>query len=304
MLYVVGFSTLIRHILYCPPQAMQPTVHTFPSGGLTLSRVCLACPDPVARVVLVHGYGDHSGRYHEFYRYLADHRIEAHGIDLRGHGRSSGRRGCVTSWDDHLTDLRAAIDLPELCGCGAGNGPLPTFVLGHSHGGLIVAVAAARGLLGDAGVRGIVLCSPYFRNLVPVPRWKLLLAHAADRIVPWLRVSSGLNDDWMTGDPAMVADSRADGLLNRGATPRWFIRTRAVQATVLGLAPRVTLPVLCLTGGADQIADPSVAQAFVDTCGSVDKSYRCYPGQRHELLREVERQTTFSDVVQFVQSRA
>lgn len=269
---------------------------TFVSGSLTLSRICTRCASPRARLIVIHGYGDHSGRYRHFYDWLADRCIESHGVDLRGHGLSGGRRGFVESWDDHLDDLQAFLTLPTVR-----EPALPTFILGHSHGGFIVAVAGVRQMLD--GIRGCILSSPYLRNRMPIPTWKIALAHVANHAVPWLRVQSGLNDEWMTSDPAMLADSRADKLLNRGATPRWFLQTRAIQQRILHGAGDFRQPLLCLVGGVDRIADGDSTVEFCHRAGSTDKIVRHYPRMRHELLRESEREQVFAEVMQFMQNR-
>jgi alpha-beta hydrolase superfamily lysophospholipase len=92
--------------------------------------------------------------------------VACHAPDLRGHGRSSGRRGYVTRWDEYLDDLHALLELSELRPDPAS----PLFVLGHSHGGLVVAVAAVRGLL-DRAVSGCILSAPYLVNGLPVPAY-------------------------------------------------------------------------------------------------------------------------------------
>src|SRR5688500_3489789 len=109
-------------------------------GGVTLHRLSItpAADQPVsARLAEVHGYGDHAGRYWELMTWLASRGVACHAFDFRGHGRSTGRRGFVRRWDEHLDDLRAFLDLPALRHDSPGDPPL--FVLGHSHGGLVVA---------------------------------------------------------------------------------------------------------------------------------------------------------------------
>src|SRR5688500_19660371 len=113
---------------------------TFPApGGHMLYRCSVVPAEPAlaaARLAVVHGYGDHAGRYVELMTWLAGRGVGCHAFDFRGHGRSTGRRGFVRRWEEHLDDLRAFLDLPELRHDSPGDPPL--FVLGHSHGGLVV----------------------------------------------------------------------------------------------------------------------------------------------------------------------
>jgi len=269
-------------------------------GTLTLQRYALdggEPSDPVARVAILHGYGDHAGRFAHVMRWLAGWGIASHAIDFRGHGRSEGRRGFVNRWDEFLDDLSAFLASPPL----SRPGP-PVFVLGHSHGGLVAAAAGARGVL--RGVAGVVLTSPYLDSLVPVAPLKLLFGRCANAVVPWLRVRSGLNDDMMSADPAMLADSRADPLLLRSATPRWYLSALKVQAQVRSEANLFRHPLLALAGSADVIAAPAATQRFVEQASSADKTYRSFPDLKHELLREATREDVLHVVGEWLTSRA
>src|SRR4051794_16407640 len=132
-----------------------------------------------ARLILLHGYGDHSGRYVHFMRWLAERGVACHSFDFRGHGRSPGRRGYVRRWDEYLEDLAAFLALAPLRADAPGG---PLFVLGHRHGGLVAAAAGGRGILVNAGVAGCILTSPYLRGYARVSApW-----HAIARACDWV----------------------------------------------------------------------------------------------------------------------
>jgi alpha-beta hydrolase superfamily lysophospholipase len=233
--------------------------------------------------------------------WLAARGLECHAVDLRGHGKSAGRRGYVRRWDEYLDDLRAFLDLPELR---ATPGSPPLFVLGHSHGGLVVAVAGERKLLDEYRVAGCILTAPYLVNALAVPWHKQLGARVGNVLCPWMRVRSGVRTGMTTSDPAMLEDSRNDPLLLRSATPRWYLTTRRVQAEAMARAAEFTLPLLVLQGDADPIADPRGAAAFHERAGSSDKSFVTYPGFLHEPLRETGRARVFADVAAWIAARA
>lgn len=266
------------------------------SDGATLHRWSVAPPAPWATVAFVHGYGDHGRRHAHFLRWLAERGVACHAIDLRGHGRSGGRRGFVRRWDEYLDDVRAFLD--EVAKHAAG----PTFLFGHSHGGLVAAAAVERGIA--AGVKGCVLTAPYFSSKMVVPRAKVMLAKVLDPVVPWVRVGSGLPPEWMTADEGMIADSRADSLVLRSATPRWYLTTLAVQQDVMTRAGEFRVPLLLLFGDADPVADLVTARRFFEAAGATDKTMKVYPGLLHELSREVERETVFNDVLAWLKSRS
>jgi alpha-beta hydrolase superfamily lysophospholipase len=247
-----------------------------------------------ARLVLLHGYGDHSGRYAHFLGWMAGQGVACHALDFRGHGRAAGRRGFVTRWAEYLDDLEEFLRLPAI----GGRGPL--FLLGQSHGGLILAAAGIRGL---PGVAGCVLTSPYLRGRMAVPANKRLLARVADRVVPWLPVPTGVRDEWMCSDEEMLREGRGDRLALRTATPRWYLRALNAQADVLCRAPEFRLSLLVMIGDADPLADPDAARDFTERAGSADKTYLSYPGHLHELLRETHREAVFNDILRWLQER-
>ena len=274
---------------------------TVPAAGLDLHLYIAQPTEPAwARLVIFHGYGDHAGRYLHFMRWMANRGVRCEAIDQRGHGRSPGRRGFVRKWDEFIDDARVLLG-PRPPG---GDAAPPLFVLGHSHGGLIAAAAGERGLLQDAGVAGVILASPYLATRLHAPAYKRLIAHVANRLAPWLRVRNGLQRGMITSDPEMSREDADDPLMHRSATPRWYITMRRVQAEVMQGAARFTLPVLCLVGKSDIVADPHAGEAFYRRCASADKSFAAYPDQVHELLREAGREAVFRDILAWLRARA
>lgn len=319
------------------PGVSSASQATVSSRGVTLHCRSVTPPGPPwALLGIVHGYGDHGGRYQHLQEWLAACGVASHALDLRGHGLSGGRRGYVTRWEDYLDDLHAFI-LFLLEGGGRGSQssvvssqprapggqneepgtsnsqrPTPTyphthtprppvFLLGHSHGALVVAAGVIRGV---AGVAGCVLSAPYFRSNFQVPRGKVMLAHLASPVLPWLRVPSGLKHEWMSSDEVLQQQSRSDPLLLRCATPRWYVRKLAAQAEVMRRAPEFHLPVLMLMGDRDPVADPRAAHDFYLRAGSADKTYRVYPDHLHELLREAGREAIFTHIHHWLRERA
>jgi alpha-beta hydrolase superfamily lysophospholipase len=253
----------------------------------------------IARLAIVHGYGDHAGRYLEAMTWFASQGVSCHAVDLRGHGRSTGRRGYVRRWDDYLLDLENFLRHPDV----AERDEIPLFILGHSHGGLVVAVAGVRHLLERHNAAGVILSAPYLENAFPVPRHKSIAARFLTVLCPSVRISSGLKPELMSSDPERVEDSRNDPLMLRCATPRWFMGQLAAREEAMTRASEFTLPLLMLQGDADSIADPRGARKFVERAASRDKTIIEYPGFRHEVLREVGRQRVFGDVMKWIHAR-
>jgi alpha-beta hydrolase superfamily lysophospholipase len=263
-----------------------------------------AATSPWARVVLLHGYGDHGGRYGHVLKSFASRGISCCSLDFRGHGHSFGRRAYVRRWEEFLDDLSAFLTW-ERSGFAKqyGSGSLaPLFVLGHSHGGLIAAAAAIAGRLNS--VAGCILSSPYLQAKTPLSAAWSAFARVTTWLTPWLQVRSGLTPQMMSSDPEMCAEASCDPLLVHGATPRWYVGTLRVQAQTLRDAPKFGLPLLCLAGDADPVADSELTERFVDRAGSADKTLIRYPGKLHELLRETGREEIIETIFDWVRARS
>lgn len=251
-------------------------------------------PQPVARLIILHGYGDHAGRYTHFMQWMADHQISTYALDFRGHGRSAGKWCHVNRWNDCLDDLQSMLAVPQL-------NQHPLFILGHSHGGLIAAIAAIQGLLNHC--KGIILSAPYLQLQLPIPRSKRLLAAIAAHVYPSLKMPSGLLPELLTSDPVMQAETANDPLCRGIATPGWFYQTLKVQQQAMQQARLFKLPLYMLIPGDDVVASPQANQTFFDQTSSIDKTVKHYPTHRHELLRDLDREMIFQDIQNWIAAR-
>ena len=251
---------------------------------------------PAGHVALVHGYADHLGRYVEITRALTSAGYTVHLIDCRGHGQSGGKRAHVDAFKDYLSDLELFLARVKEQAAKA-----PLFLLGHSHGALI----SARYLLNQPeAVRGVVLCSPYFKLKMHVPPLKILAGKLVGRVLPGLPMSNALKPELLTRDVRIQEATRTDPLYLHVATPRWFNESTAAQETVLRRATEFVTPFLLLLGTADGIADPAAGRDFFEHATSKDKQLKQYEGLVHELFHEPERDAVFRDVVGWLDERA
>jgi alpha-beta hydrolase superfamily lysophospholipase len=249
-----------------------------------------------ASVAVLHGGGDHSGRYPGITAALVHSGYQVALVDFRGHGQSDGRRWYVDTFADYLSDLDAFV--AKLSQDGVANDQL--FVAGHSQGGL---VAALWGLSRGRHVSGFVLTSPYFRMAIKPPLLKVVGAKIVGRAMPWLPVSTGIRMEELTSDPDHMRWTERDPLYGRATTPRWFDESRRAQREVMRRAAEWEHPLLVLAGGADPIADTSAMRAFVEAARAEDKQYRVYEGFRHEVLNEAERERPLGDAVAWLSER-
>jgi lysophospholipase len=250
-------------------------------------------PDaPRAYVGLVHGYADHCGRYRNTIDDLVRDGFAVHAFDYRGHGQSDGRRGHCDKWGEYLSDLRSFYGRMAEAAKGK-----PIFLLGHSHGGLMVAR-----LLADApkDLKGAILSSPYLKLALTPPAWKTAAARIVSRIIPWLPFKNEIDPEQLSRDPKVHAAVKADRLYNLTVSPRWFTEANQAQGEAMAAASAIKAPLFVYCGSEDPIASASQTRGFFEKVGSADKRFREYPGMRHEPLNELGRDEVVRDIVGWI----
>lgn len=279
-----------------PSSAFEESFFTS-KDGTRLFHAALVPENPKAVAVIVHGYGDHAGRYHHVMEAFAKASIACHALDYRGHGRAEGRRGHCGAFSEFLDDLDTFILRVQ-----AQSGALPLFIVGHSHGGLLTArYLETRGE--PTGLAGVVLSSPYFRLRLEPGRFQLFQAKVVGKIIPFLPVKNPLTVDQLTKDPAMREWSANDPLRHTVVTPRWFTESNAAQDAVFADAAKVKAPILVLHGAEDPVARPDASKSWFDAIASKDKTYVSLAGMLHEGFSEVGREGVIAQVVDWMNAR-
>jgi lysophospholipase len=265
-------------------------------GHLRLAFRAHEAERPRAGLIVVHGLGDHAGRYDDFAGRMAGYGFSTYAMDLRGHGLSEGRRGHVPAFDVFLQEVdRFRREVEGL----AGNA-LPLFLLGQSMGGLI----ALRYMEEYAGAcRGAVICSPWLATAMEVPRWKSLLAPLMAKLAPALPMGHGLNPDHLSRDPAVAAAYRNDPLTQPSITPRTFAEVSHAMGQALQRSDRIRSPLLFLMGDADRIVDTDRALRFARSLTTADVTVRVRPGAYHELLHETDRELVYREIREWLMAR-
>ena len=238
-------------------------------------------------MLIVHGLGEHAGRYARLAQWLNGQGYAVRGYDLYGHGHSSGARGHLareTQHLEHLAEVAAATRTAAATRAATG-GVAPLIVLGHSLGGLIASSAVARGLLRPDG---LVLSSPALA--VDMAAWQRAAVGWLPRIAPDLTLGNGLKPEYLSHDPAVVAAYEADPLVHDRICARLgaFVATEgeAVRAAAGGWR----VPTLLLYAGDDRLVAPRGSEAFAAAAaaGGAPVTAVRFPALYHEIFNEPE----------------
>jgi alpha-beta hydrolase superfamily lysophospholipase len=251
-------------------------------------------PNARAVVTLVHGFAEHGGRYGHVQHALASAGFASLAVDYRGWGLAAGRRGFVERWDDYLDDVDAMLALAAEHAAGR-----PLVLLGHSQGGLLAALHAIER---PGAYRALVLSSPAFAIAADVPGWKVALAHVFSRLWPAFSLASDLDVAELSHDVEVQREFLADPLVVRRGTARWFTEFLAAQRRAASGAEAIAIPTLGLVGEADGVVNPAAVRAFLERVPA--GRFRGYPGLRHELFNELERERVFEELLQWLASEA
>jgi acylglycerol lipase len=246
-----------------------------------------------ASVVLIHGYGEHSGRYDHVARALGSSGVAVHSFDLRGMGRSEGRRGRIDSFDILANDMETAIMRSH-------TPSLPLFLLGHSFGGLLVIHHI---MTTSRAYAGVILSAPAFlpRPVLPRPLYPLL--SAAARITPALPVMS-IRRRLLSRDPDVVTAARMDRL-NTGSRidARTASEFAAAGRAALRRVDDVSVPLLIIQGSDDGIVDARGAYFLYEHAPSDDKTLTVFEGGYHEPFHDLIADEAIGRVVEWITER-
>ncbi|MBN1658870.1 MAG: lysophospholipase [Anaerolineae bacterium] len=242
---------------------------------------------PRAVLPVVHGFGEHSGRYRNVVNWFVPRGYAVYSFDLRGMGRSPGVRGHVESFAEYRSDVRAFLDLVK-----EAEPDRPRFLLGHSQGGLI----ALNYVLHDpSDLDGIIASAPAVGAL-PVSPVLVLVARSLSRIWPQLKMATGLDVKALSRDPEVVRAYVDDPLVHNLATPRLGTEMMAAIRWTQEHAADLALPLLIVHGTGDRICPCDASGEFFDKVTWGDKERQTYEGYYHEVFNDVGKEMVLADV--------
>jgi acylglycerol lipase len=251
--------------------------------------------DPRGVVVLCHGYAEHARRYDHVAQRFGESGLAVYALDLRGHGRSGGKRVYLRNISEYLDDFHtlfgiAAAEYPEL----------KLVVLGHSMGGGVV---FAYGVEHPDAYAAMVLSGPAVDANDGVPPMMMFLAKALGRITPGLPVEK-LPTDAVSRDPAVVAAYNDDPLVHHGPLPAGIAKALiGVGETMPQRAPALTAPLLVVHGEQDKLIPVKGSRRLMECVGSDDAHLKVYPELYHEVFNEPERAEVLDDVSSWIEAK-
>ncbi len=275
-----------------PDQHLEVRTH----DGLRLeTRFWRPATPPFASVLIVHGYAEHQGRYQHVVECFVKSGLSVVSFDLRGHGRSEGRRAFVTRFDHYVDDLMAVLAAAEVHFDG------PTFLLGHSVGGLITVKAC---LQARPKIRGVVLSSAALKISDDFSPLLQRVAALVRYVAPNLKTTK-IDDRLRSRDEQVGQDFRTDPLnYHGGIVAAYGYETLQAIKQLQTQFEQFDLPVSIWHGADDKLIDPQGSIDFHRRCRSTDKELHILSELRHEILQEPERDEILPEMVAWMRARA
>lgn len=248
--------------------------------------------DPKAVLVIVHGFGEHSGRYPNIVDTLVPEGYAVYSCDNRGHGKSFGERGHIDRWEDFRSDVFSFIKLVE-----EKEPDIPLFLMGHSLGGLIALEYILR--VPD-GVEGVIASGPALTQGSVNPLL-LVVSKIMSRLMPTLSLDTKLEGLNVSRDPEVVNTYLNDPLVHSMASARFGTEMASAAKWVRRHPQELKVPILIVHGGADKLVDPKSSRDFFEGIKLEDKTRIEYEGYFHEPHNDLGWEKPVSDILKWLE---
>lgn len=253
-------------------------------------------PDGPAKgvVVLIHGLGEHMGRYEKLGAYLADRELSLWGHDLKGHGKSQGIRG-------HADYKILLQDIDALLQRVGREEPGPVFLYGHSMGGNMALNYVLEYPEIARHLQGLILSSPWLRLKMKIPAWALVLSQVLNLVYPQFTRENGLDPSWLSKDGEIGKAFSADPLVHHRISVGLYLAVRKRGEAALKKADRLRLPTLLMHGSDDPITSFQATQELAGKM--VNAQWKPWPGSRHEPHNDLEKEEVMAFIANWIKTQ-
>lgn len=259
--------------------------------GIPMHGVDWPVKNPQAVIALVHGQGEHIGRYAHVAKWYNDHGIALMGFDQQGYGKSGGKRGHADNLDVLLDDIGQLLEktrerYPDT----------PVFLYGHSMGGGLVLHYVLRR---DPVIAGLIVTSPLIKLAFEAPALKIMAGKILRRFMPTLTLPTGLAANFISHDPAVVAAYKSDPLVHDQLSAAAGIAILEMGDWLNQYSGVFSIPVLLMHGGGDKITSAPATKALFGRVGG-EVTYQEWPGLWHEMHNEKEQEQLFEYTLEWM----
>lgn len=237
---------------------------------------------PKAVLFIVHGLGEHLGRYEELASSFVQSELAVFAFDHRGHGQSRGKKGHANSVEQLIEDTEYA-----LMKCRSIFLEIPIFIYGHSMGGQITASFLKK--VKSKELSGAIISSAWFELVSPPPSWQIKVIQILKRVIPAIAISNGLDPNYISSVADEVESYKKDPLVHDQISFALFKALYLNGRKLLTEEKKAKVPVLICHGDGDKITSHSASEKYAINLGE-KASFKTWPGSYHEPHHDKEKQ--------------
>ncbi len=250
-------------------------------------------PDkPVAVILLIHGLGEHIGRYDHVANFFNKRNVNVYGFDHRGHGKTSGKRGHIPSTQDYFSDIDYLLEFSK-----KEYPATPIFLYGHSLGGNMVLNYSMNK---KPPIDGVICTSPGLAVGEPVPPAKLLMAKVLTTLLPSMTINNGLDVNNLSHDPLVIKKYQEDPMVHPMISAKLAMDMLSNGEWITNNANQFSYPLLLMAGSEDHIINLEKVKQFAEKCPKDILTFKIFSGLYHELHNEYEQEDVLNTIFEWI----
>lgn len=249
---------------------------------------------PKAMICIIHGFGEHIGRYEHVASYFTSQNLGVIGFDLRGHGKSEGKRGVVPDYEAVLTNITEFLALVN-----DKFKNLPLVLYGHSMGGNLASVYMLKKK--PSIVTACIITSPWFKLPTPPSKVAVFMGKLMGSIIPSFTVKTKLEPELLSSDITVGRKYEDDPLTHGSISSALFTGVTEAGDWALDNANTLEHPMLMMHGMEDEVTSQRASQEFARKAPKELITYKTWDGLRHELHNELAKEKVLGYELEFIQ---